>query len=51
MGKFTSHFDNVPVGSLLFLKGSSNFLEISKNQGNAAQDIGLKVGDVVKIQF
>lgn len=47
LGKFTSHFGNVPLGSLLFLKGSSNFVEISKNQGNAAKDIGFKVGDII----
>ncbi|MFX0069667.1 MAG: S-adenosyl-l-methionine hydroxide adenosyltransferase family protein [Candidatus Hermodarchaeota archaeon] len=46
-GIFTSHFANVPLNSLLFLKGSSGFLEISINQGNAAEHIGFKVGDII----
>ncbi len=50
-GKFTSHFADVPKNSLLFLKGSSNFLEISKNQGNAAKDIGFKVGDIITVMI
>ena len=50
-GEFTSHFTDVPKNSLLFLKGSSNFLEISKNQGNAAKDIGFKVGDIITVMI
>ena len=46
-GKFALHFADVPKKSLLFLKGSSNFLEISINQGNAAERIGFKVGDTI----
>jgi S-adenosylmethionine hydrolase len=48
-GIFTSHFANVPINSLLFLEGSSGFLEISINQGNAAKTIGFKVGDGIII--
>ncbi len=48
-GKFTFHFAKVPIRSLLFLKGSSGFLEISINQGNAAEHIGFKVGDIIII--
>ncbi|MFX1443135.1 MAG: S-adenosyl-l-methionine hydroxide adenosyltransferase family protein [Promethearchaeota archaeon] len=48
-GIYTSHFAKVPKGSFLFLKGSSGFLEISINQGNAAEHIGFKVGDVITI--
>ena len=51
VGKYTSHFDSVPIDALLFLKGSSNYLEISINQGNAAERICFKVGDVVRIQL
>ena len=51
VGKFTSHFDSVPRDTLFFLKGSSNYLEISINQGSAAEHIGFKVGDVVLIQL
>ena len=48
-GKFTFHFAKVPISSLLFLKGSSGYLEISINQGNAAEHIGFKVGDIITI--
>jgi len=46
-GKLTTHFSTEPKDKLLFLIGSSGFLEISKNQGNAAEDIGFKVGDTI----
>ena len=48
-GIYSSHFAKVPKGSFLFLKGSSGFLEISINQGNAAEHIGFKVGDIITI--
>jgi S-adenosylmethionine hydrolase len=48
-GIYSSHFAKVPRGSFLFLKGSSGYLEISINQGNAAEHIGLKVGDIITI--
>ena len=50
-GKFVSHFASAPLQSLLFLVGSSGYLEISKNQGNAAKDLDLKVGDIVIIRI
>lgn len=50
-GKFFSCFASVPKNTLLFLVGSSGFLEISKNQGNATKDLGLNVGDVIEITF
>lgn len=48
-GIYSSHFAKVPKGSLLFLTGSSGYLEISINQGNAAEHIGFKVGDIITI--
>jgi len=50
-GKFVTFFEEVFVNSLLFVVGSSGFLEISKNQGNAASDLGLKVGDIITIEL
>jgi len=50
-GNFVKFFEEVFVNSLLFIVGSSGFLEISKNQGNAASDLGLKVGDVITIEL
>ncbi len=50
-GKFVSHFESVPIDSLIFLKGSTGFLEISENQGNAAKDLSFKVGDIITISL
>ncbi|MFX1301813.1 MAG: S-adenosyl-l-methionine hydroxide adenosyltransferase family protein [Promethearchaeota archaeon] len=50
-GIFSSHFSCVPVDSLLCLVGSSNFLEISINRGNAAKNLGFKVGDIITIKI
>lgn len=48
-GKFTSYFESVPIGSLLFLRGSTGYLEISINQGNAQKKIGFCAGDLINI--
>ncbi|TFG13787.1 MAG: hypothetical protein EU535_04415 [Promethearchaeota archaeon] len=48
-GKYSSHFADVPLNSLLFLKGSNGFLEISINQGNAAEHMDFKVGQIITI--
>jgi len=50
-GKFVKFFEEVFVNSLLFFVGSSGFLEISKNQGNAASNLGLKVGDIITVEL
>ncbi|MFW9939928.1 MAG: S-adenosyl-l-methionine hydroxide adenosyltransferase family protein [Candidatus Thorarchaeota archaeon] len=49
-GIFTSHFSSVHIDSLLFLVGSTGFLEISINQGSASRKIGFKPGDLITIQ-
>lgn len=48
-GTFVSHFSNVKSGDILFLLGSTGFLEISKNQGHAANDMNFKVGDTITV--
>ncbi|MFW9948190.1 MAG: S-adenosyl-l-methionine hydroxide adenosyltransferase family protein [Candidatus Odinarchaeota archaeon] len=47
IGTFTSFYSSQPLNALLFIRGSTNFLEISINQGNAAKQIGFKVGDTL----
>ncbi|MFX0142240.1 MAG: S-adenosyl-l-methionine hydroxide adenosyltransferase family protein, partial [Candidatus Hodarchaeota archaeon] len=42
-GFFTSHFSSVPIETILFLVGSTGFLEISINQGNASKNMGFQV--------
>ncbi|MBY9004052.1 MAG: SAM-dependent chlorinase/fluorinase [Candidatus Lokiarchaeota archaeon] len=50
-GTFTTHFSENPLRSLLFLKGSAGYLEVSMNQENAANHIGFKVGDLIFINL
>jgi len=48
-GKFVQFFEEGKKNSILFLIGSSGFLEISKNQGDAAVDFGVCVGDSITV--
>ncbi len=50
-GIFSSHFSSVPKDSMLFLVGSTGFLEVSINQGHAANIFDFKVGDIIKIRL
>lgn len=50
-GTFTTHFSRNNPGTLLFLKGSTGYLEISMNQQSAANYIGFKVGDLIIINL
>lgn len=50
-GEFASHFASVPKDTLLFMKGSTRFLEISINQGNASGELNITSGDRVTINF
>jgi hypothetical protein len=38
-------------GDLLAMVGSSGFLEIAMNQGNAAARLGVSVGDAVRLEM
>ncbi|TFG00451.1 MAG: hypothetical protein EU541_02110 [Promethearchaeota archaeon] len=50
-GPFLSYFASVPKENLLFIKGSTNYLEISINQGNAAEKLNITSGDIITIKF
>ena len=50
-GFFTSYFSSVPIESLLFLAGSTGFLELSINQGNASEKLGFEVGDILNLKL
>jgi len=50
-GKVTTHFNTERKDVLLFLIGSSGFLEISKNQSDASKVLSLKVGDTIKVML
>lgn len=45
------HYNEVPEGEKLCLFGISNHLEIAINKGNASGLLGLKLGDIVRIEF
>jgi len=49
--RYVTHFGSVPINMLTLLKGSTNFLEIAKNQANAAKDIGFNVGDIITLNL
>ncbi|MCS7135961.1 MAG: SAM-dependent chlorinase/fluorinase [Nitrososphaerota archaeon] len=43
-------YGEVPVGSMLMVFGGTGFLEIAVNMGNAAEIIGIKVGERIRIR-
>jgi S-adenosyl-L-methionine hydrolase (adenosine-forming) len=45
-----THYKEVETGKAVALVGSSGFVEISINRGNAATSLGLRVGDIVEIR-
>lgn len=49
--RFVISYDFVKKGEFLTTIGSSNLLEISLNQGNAAKKLGVKLDDDIKILF
>lgn len=50
-GVFVSHFSEISTDSLLFIKGSTGFLELSINQGSAADQLEMSVGDPLTIKI
>lgn len=45
------HYNEVPEGEKLCLFGISNYLEIAINKGQANRLLGLKQGDIIRIEF
>ena len=50
-GIFQSKYINNKLNQLLFIKGSSGYLEISMNQESAAKKFNLKTGDSIQIKL
>lgn len=48
---YLNTYGQVGPGELLALPGSHDYLEIAVNQGSAAERLGLKVGDVVRVKL
>ena len=49
--KLCSTYSEVPIQSPLTIIGSSNFLEVSVNQGNASKTFNTKIGDLIIISL
>lgn len=50
-GIIQSHYRATDSNELIFLKGSSDYLEISMNQGNAAVELNLNIGDIIRFKL
>jgi S-adenosylmethionine hydrolase len=50
-GFFKTHFADVDRGDFLFLKGSTGYLEISKNQTSIAEELGIVSGNQIELNF
>jgi S-adenosylmethionine hydrolase len=48
---YVMKFSSVPMGELLLLVAGGGYLEVSINQGNAGQQLGLKKGTKIKLQL
>lgn len=48
---YTSYFTAVPNNSLLIIKGSTGYLEISINQGNASNKLKITSGDIIIVKL
>lgn len=49
--KLHVNYSDVEVGEVVVLFGSSGFLEIAMNGGNASQLLGIKPADIVSVEF
>ncbi|MBN1216792.1 MAG: SAM-dependent chlorinase/fluorinase [Candidatus Lokiarchaeota archaeon] len=48
---YSLYFESIPKKSLLIIKGSTDYLEISINKGNASDKLNIFTGDKIKIKF
>ena len=49
IGRHCRTYAEAPAGKLVYLKGSSGYYEIAISEGSAAQIVGLRVGDPVRV--
>lgn len=49
IGRHCRTYAEAPAGELVYLKGSSGYYEIAIPEGSAAQIVGLRVGDPVRV--
>jgi len=51
LGRINRTYQEVPIGEIVVLFGSTGHLEIAINQGNAASLLGLDINDPVRVEF
>lgn len=51
VNKISKSYQDVPIGEIVALFGSTGHLEIAINQGNASSLLGLDINDPVRIEF
>jgi len=51
ISKISNSYSDVGVGEIVALFGSTGYLEIAINQGNAASLLGIEVDDVIRVEF
>ncbi|MGA7878092.1 MAG: SAM-dependent chlorinase/fluorinase [Desulfoferrobacter sp.] len=51
VNRFANTYGEVEAGKLLFLFGSSGYLEVAMNQGDAAEALGVRTGDPAVVHF
>jgi S-adenosylmethionine hydrolase len=49
--QLSTHYQDVPIGEVLCLFNSANYLEIAINMGKAASMLGLSLNDTIQIDF
>jgi S-adenosylmethionine hydrolase len=49
--KISTSYQDVPIGEIVALFGSTGHLEIAINQGNASSLLGLDINDPVRVEF
>jgi S-adenosyl-L-methionine hydrolase (adenosine-forming) len=49
--KISASYQDVPIGEIVALFGSTGHLEIAINQGNASSLLGLDINDPVRVEF
>jgi S-adenosyl-L-methionine hydrolase (adenosine-forming) len=51
INKISTSYQDVPIGEIVALFGSTGHLEIAINQGNASSLLGLDINDPVRVEF
>lgn len=50
ISRFASHYAEMSPGRVFLIEGSSGYIEVSMNRGSAAERIGCRAGDMVRMK-